>query len=803
VTTGFAYAIAILCVPTLVLAAGVAACLRAQDDATRALSLPFAYACVVICGVVAVRLGIRGQALTLATVGPALLGGGYLLLRRGLRGFPLWPLLGAAITLAILATPYRWDKPGVLGWNVGNDSVVHVTYADALAMPDRAPVAGSSAHLVVQGFGSGYPEGSHALLAAVLAFSGDPLTTFNPVLAVMMAFAAFPAYWLIRRQLASPSLAGIGAAGAAGGYLQFGFYSQGFMPQLAVTALLFGALGLGYEAIAGASLALAAMAGITAAAAVIVYSAAVGVYLAPAAVLALVALAVVRGIPRRTRILLPAVALGAGLIAILPELGRTLQLARTAAGAAGDPTAFIADRGNLPGPVDKLTVLGAWIGPDYRVPYLYIRPTHAAMVAAAALAAVAVLVALRRRRFALPAILAAIGIGALYVASSSSIYYTAKTYQVAAFPIACAVVAGAAALTRCPWRPRLAVPIALAGALLLGGVAAAMKLGIGMAARAAAVTPAEFRELQTLGRQAPHRLGLALIHDDWTKALLPDAALPYDGSFGANVRPGYGFAGVLDIDAIQPSALGSVSWVAEARLGGTSTPPPPFRPTRVTTTYSLWTRPSGSTLPTSRTLPLERKDSVGGLALAPGQSLVAPVTGLLEGRAADGTLSFPVQWKLSGAAWGPWVANPVFVVPDPNGGPPARTTFEIGVGGRYRISLIGQPSPRMRIRVDGADLPAPDASAAGIYRYQSIGIVRLSPGRHALSLVPGGNGEIAYLLAISVEHVGRRAAVAVCVAGRQARLAPGKPIRVRRGQRITACGAHAALLDRIDEAPAP
>ena len=30
----------------------------------------------------------------------------------------------------------------MLGWNVANDSVVHVTYADALAMPDRAPLAG-------------------------------------------------------------------------------------------------------------------------------------------------------------------------------------------------------------------------------------------------------------------------------------------------------------------------------------------------------------------------------------------------------------------------------------------------------------------------------------------------------------------------------------------------------------------------------------------------------------------------------------------------------------------------------------
>ena len=141
VTPGFVYAIAILGVPTLVLAAGIAACLRTHDDATRALSVPVAYACVVICGVAAVRLGIRGQALTVATVGPSLLCGAVLMVQRGLRWLPLWPLLGAGITLAILASPYRFHKPGVLGWNAGNDSVIHVTYAGALAMPDRAPAS--------------------------------------------------------------------------------------------------------------------------------------------------------------------------------------------------------------------------------------------------------------------------------------------------------------------------------------------------------------------------------------------------------------------------------------------------------------------------------------------------------------------------------------------------------------------------------------------------------------------------------------------------------------------------------------
>ena len=447
------------------------------------------------------------------------------------------------------------------------------------------------------------------------------------------------------------------------------------------------------------------------------YSAAVGVYLAPAAVLALVALAVVPGLSLRARVLLPAVALAAGALAILPELSRTLRLGRAAAAAAGDPAAFVGDRGNLPGPVDKLTVLGAWIGPDYRVPYIYIRPTHAAMVAAAVLAGAAVLVALRRRRLALPAILVAVAAGAVYVAASSSIYYTAKTYQVAAFPIACAVVAGAAALTRCPWRPQLAVPVAAAGALLLGGYAAAMELGIGQAARAAAVTPPEFRQLQALARDAPHDLGLALVHDDWTKVLLPDAAVPYDGSFGANVRAGYGFAGIIDMDSIEPGALRGVHWIVEPRLGGTSFPPAPFRPARGSAAYRLWSRATGSAARTNGTLPLERHDTLGGLTLAPGsigrRPAKRPAGGsrrrrhaLLPGAVAAarlglGTMGRQPRLRRSVSGWRT-VRH-------------ARRSRSESAG-LYEVSLIGQPTFHMRIRIDGKDLPAPDLSSPGVSR---------------------------------------------------------------------------------------
>lgn len=106
-----------------------------------------------------------------------------------------------------------------------------------------------------------------------------------------------------------------------------------------------------------------------------------------------------------------------------------------------------------------------------------------------------------------------------------------------------------------------------------------------------------------------------------------------------------------------------------------------------------------------------------------------------------------------------------------------------------------------RIRVDGATLPRPDPTAAGIYHFADLGDVRLAPGRHVLTLVAPGAGAVAYILAISLERVGSPTSVMLCVAGRGRVLGPGRPVDVRRGQQLDACGGKAALLDRIVQGP--
>ena len=425
------------------------------------------------------------------------------------------------------------------------------------------------------------PRAPTRCFAAVLAFSRDPLTSFNPVLAVMMAFAAFPAYWLIRRQLASAPLAGIGAAGAAAGYLQFGFYSQGFMPQLAVTALLFGALGLGLRgdrkrvARTGRDDGLHGFCGRDR------------------------LFGRGRRLSRSSRspgrsspwLWFPASRSACASCCRSSRLLRERSPSSpsspapsgsgdAAAAAAGDPAAFIR-RPRKPARPRGHAHRARRVDRARLSHSVHLHPPDAC----------------RDGRGRLPRdrgggrracdtggspsrrSSSSIGAGAVYVSHSSSIYYTAKTYQVAAFPIACAVVAGAAALTRAP----VAATARRAGGARRG--AAARRRSRRPWSSASARPPAQpqsrrpssdnCRRLDAIRR---HTLGLALVHDDWTKALLPNAAVPYDGSFGAHVRPGLGFAGIIDTDSIDPRALERVDWIVEPRLGGTSFPPTPFRP---------------------------------------------------------------------------------------------------------------------------------------------------------------------------------------------------------------------------------
>jgi hypothetical protein len=169
--------------------------------------------------------------------------------RRPLRWL-LAPSAAAVVVLALLLAPLvDRGAPAVLGYNISNDSAFHATVAAWIA--DGAPVypAGSHGRAVVDLAGSsGYPLGSHELVALAAAFADDGVIgVYQPALALIMALGAFVAYWALRRIGARPGLAALAGVLAAAGYLQYEFYSQGFLPQMAATPFVFGAVGLAVE----------------------------------------------------------------------------------------------------------------------------------------------------------------------------------------------------------------------------------------------------------------------------------------------------------------------------------------------------------------------------------------------------------------------------------------------------------------------------------------------------------------------------------------------------------------------------
>jgi hypothetical protein len=155
----------------------------------------------------------------------------------------------------------------------------------------------------------------------------------------------------------------------------------------------------------------------------------------------------------------------------------------------------------------------------------------------------------------------------------------------------------------------------------------------------------------------------------------------------------------------------------------------------------------------------------------------------------------PVEWSLKGTAWDVWSADQRFAI-SIRGGGPARSQFVVGDGGRYDVTLVGQPNG-LTVEVDGHALPPPAPGQLDSSRL--VGTVPLSAGAHTLSLVPTP-GVIAYVQGVSVDRQGASPTAPVCAGGQRLEVAPAHPARLRlTGTRtIRNCGTAPLWLDWVE-----
>ena len=396
------------------------------------------------------------------------------------------PVAGAGLTLGVLAWPWtHFDGAGVLGYNVTNDSTKHGAWIASLV--DGPPVQIDTAYAqTVSLFQAGYPSGGHLFTASVVGPAGGVVPAYSPATAMMMAFAAFTAYWLVRRSGGPVAIGIIAGPLVAAGYLQVAYYLESYLPQMMAGAPLLAALALGYEAAASRRIAPAALAGGCLAVAVQAYSANILLWSLP-----LVLVAVGARLAERSRDglrvlgLQVAVALAGLLVVMLPVLGDTWDYLR----ATGEVAGSVSEIGNIRAPLDLRTLAGTFVAVDYRaaVP-TEVRISDIGSIAALLLACAGIAISLVRRQFALVTLLACYGVATLLVIRTANIYYEAKSYQLLAMPIAGAVAVGAGGLLTLG-RGKARIACALAGLALLGMYVQVVRKSVGTESATARSAP--------------------------------------------------------------------------------------------------------------------------------------------------------------------------------------------------------------------------------------------------------------------------------------------------------------------------
>ena len=728
--------------------------------------------------------------------------------------------IGAALCLLVLVWPWtHLDGEGVLGYNMANDATKHGAWIASIADGEATQVSTAYAQTVSL-FSGGYPSGGHLLAASISLPAGGVVPAYMPAMAVLMAFLAFPAYWLVRRS-GGPVAIGILACPLVGaGYLQVAYYLEAFLPQMMAGAALMGALALGYEAAASRRVAPAALAGACMGFAVQAYSANVLLWSGP-----LIAVVIAMRVRDRAtgglRVLgmQAAAALLVLLVVTAPVLRDTIDYLTATNDVAGSQS----ELGNIRRPLDLRTLFGTFVGIDYRelVP-LEKTISNIGSVAAALLAAAGVVISVRRRQYALVTLLACYAVATLFVIRSANVYYEAKSYQLLAMPIAAAVAVGAGGLMSIG-RGRARVACALAGLALLGLHLQVVRKAVGLEIAERSIrTPDQVTDLPRIAARVPAATGISLLVEDWVKALLPPAISPYDGyrltglpvlslRSDPSGTPLLG-ANWADFDAFEPWKTVSVASIVEYRLATHSIPPPPFVLAYETPRLRVWTSPGGSLI--ASRIPLEEPGVVGGRVLAPGASMPAPEAAgtsfRLGARPLDGVLLIAgrdLRWQ--GTRWARWDADGSYLAtaadtPDL----PATATVDLPLPGTYRIVVGGGVQRDDAVAIDGRRFGMREATAAGTFPYgvnsvQYVGEIDLDAGSHRVEFW-GQRDHLSLVRAISLELRERPPPAPVCIGSQRHTVAwdaPASALDVATGAAIVNCGDTPLLLDWIEPLP--
>lgn len=713
-------------------------------------------AAALILTTVLARAGLSGRLwvgvtllVCIAAAGAALrrIGHDAILARARILSVPLGLFL--ICYLALVSPLLARGTVGVTGYNVNNDSVVHVILADQLAGPGlRAPtVISSFTQTAAKNVNEGYPIGFHLMLAIVVVLTGLPaFYLFNAVVAVMVALGVFVFYFYGTHLGMRRGLAVLAALGATLAYLTVGFAIQGFAPQVSLTPFLYTAM-LGIYAYFrrpadGGTLLFVTLVII---ACLVVYSFTALLWLAPFGVLVLLLSwksSGLTGLARKSAVLFGCLMI-VGALSVLPVLLKYFAPLR------GEVQNFQIT-GNLLGKISVATASGAWLSTDHRFGPLGERRALLSFFVAALVGLLAAGGALRaaraRRHFLWATVLVAVGAVALLNFASGP-YYFSKAIQLSSPAIILAALYGADGVYA-ELNSRLGgLPGGAAKALatvFLAGIVVVAASSDGLEARAISLTPSKrFEELRRIdSRFAGQGPALFLEKDDWGKYFLRQArgSSLVDGAYigmGAGVALPGAKGDTLDFDSLAYHQLSRFDLLVAGHDNLASLPSPAYQGSWAGNYYVVYKKNArlfSRVLEHKSAEGLDGNQTRGGLVLGPRGSRIVrfehPLDGAylaIGGRALSGA-AVDVKAMRMGQGWAIWSADSNTAVNVGLPGASMTSVMRVNRTGTYDIYILGQLTIGLDLRIGSTHLIGHPRPSEG-FDYVSIGSARLAAGR--------------------------------------------------------------------------
>ncbi len=691
---------------------------------------------IVVCGEL-LTLDASTAELTVPVTALLALAGLWLGRRGALSRLDGWALVAALSAFAVFAAPIVLSGGATFAGYIKLDDT-----ATWMALTDRVMDAGRSLDglapstyeaTLTLNLGDGYPIGAVIPLGVAGALSGgDVAWTIQPYMAALGAVLALGLWQLAEPLIASRPVRALAAPAGAVSALLFGYYLWGGVKEIAAAALLATIAAMAAFAIErrGELRALVPLA-LACAAEVAVLSAGGAIWLpAPlGAALGLVIARVGRRVALRAAASFAAIAAALSLPAVvggglLPPTSSSLTSAQA--------------RGNLVQPLDPAQLAGIWPAGDFRLRPEGMTGTYLLIALTVALAAVALVLASRRREWGLPIYVGGTLAGCAVISALGSPWVDGKALAIASPAIPLAAVAGAAAIHASGHR--------LGGALALAAVAGGVLWSNVLQYGDANLAPRDqLAELERAGGLIDGR-GPTLLTEYQpygARHFLRDAD-PEAASELRRRRVPLGGGGTLakgeyaDTDRLRLDGLLAYRTLVVRRGPDQSRPPSPYALAWSGEYYEVWERREARAHRVARHLGLGSEASPVGeprcaevrrlaaLAGPEGTLLAATRPGVAVASLAEA--SYPASWATPETA-----DRPV-----PTGAGDLVARLHVSDPGEYEVWLGGSVRPDVALAVDGR--------RAGEVRHQlnneglfvRLGEASLGPGVHEVTVRFGG-----------------------------------------------------------------